>query len=154
MSITHLHLMFTHVPVLGTIFGLALLAFAVWSRNEILKRVAFVSFVLSGLVAVGVYLTGEPTEHSLENVPGVAKSVIERHEDAAGAALASAISLAVISAAGAVIFRKLRPIPNWFASLVLAVSVVTSGFMAWTANLGGQVRHTEIQSGTALIHRD
>ena len=30
---------------------------------------------------------------------------------------------------------------------MLATSLLVGGLMAWTANLGGQIRHTEIRSG-------
>jgi hypothetical protein len=30
---------------------------------------------------------------------------------------------------------------------VLGISIIAGSLMAWTANLGGQIRHTEIRSG-------
>ena len=150
MNATHLHLAFNHAPVFGTFAGLALLAFAVWRGSKILETTAFTVFILSGLFAIGVYLTGEPTEHAVEELPGVSEPIIEKHEDAAVLALTSVIVLAVLSGIGAFWFRRAPKIPNWCAVGVLCFSVVTAGFMAWTANLGGQIRHPEIRSGNNL----
>jgi len=33
--------------------------------------------------------------------------------------------------------------------LMLAASLIVSGLMAWTANVGGQIRHTEIRSNAS-----
>jgi len=38
---------------------------------------------------------------------------------------------------------------KWFATTSLAISLVVAGLMGWTANLGGQVRHTEIRAGAS-----
>jgi hypothetical protein len=52
MTLTHLHLVLNHVPVLGTAFGLALLAFGIWRRSTELKKTALGVFVLTALMAL------------------------------------------------------------------------------------------------------
>ncbi len=83
MSWGHLHLLLNHVPVIGTLLGLLLLLVAFGRKNEELKKVTLGLFVLIALVTVPVYLTGEPAEEMVENIPGVSEAMIERHENAA-----------------------------------------------------------------------
>ena len=71
MNATHLHLMLNHIPVLGTVFGLGLLVFALWRKSEELKKAALGIFLIVALLAVPVYLTGEPAE-------GVADLLLDR----------------------------------------------------------------------------
>jgi uncharacterized membrane protein len=145
MNGAHLHLLINHIPVLGTFFGLALLAFAAWKRSDELRKAALGTFVIAALAAVATYLTGEPAEDVVKGLPGVARSLIGRHDDAAGFALGGAIALGVLALGGVIWFREGKPIKNWFGTLALVVALLVTGLMAWTANLGGQIRHTEIR---------
>jgi hypothetical protein len=45
-----------------------------------------------------------------------------------------------------IVYRRDRPIPGWFTGLVLVLALLTTAAMTWTANLGGKIRHLEIQS--------
>ena len=147
MSWGHLHLLLNHVPVIGTVLGLLLLLVAFTRRSEELKKVTLGLFVLIALVTVPVYLTGEPAEEMVENIPGISKAMIDRHEDAALFSLIAVEVTGIIALAGLLLFRRKKDLGNLLAILTLAFAVVTGGLLAWTSNLGGQVRHTEISSG-------
>lgn len=148
MNATHLHLLLNHVPVLGTVIGLGLFAFASWRRSEDIKRAALGLFVMAALVAIPTYLTGEPAEDSVESLPGVSHPLVERHEDAAAVALTGVLVLGVLALVGLIWFRRQRPVPAWFGICTLLAALIVSGLMGWTANLGGQVRHTEIRAAS------
>jgi uncharacterized membrane protein len=147
MNWAHVHLLLNHVPVLGTIFGLALLIWGVWRRNHTLQRAALTVFVVGALVAIPVYLTGEPSEDAVENLAGTAENAIEIHEDAATLALVAVEVLGLIGLLGLFVHRP------GFARLVmpgaLALAVITAGLMARTANLGGKIRHAELRGAAA-----
>ena len=147
MNAAHLHLVLNHLPVLGTVFGAVILFAAILRRSPELKKLTLTVFVVVAALAIPVYLTGEPTEDIVEGLAGVSHPVIEQHEDAAVVGLTAAIVLGLTSLAGLTFFRKGRPIPPWFAGMVLLFSLVTAGLMARAANLGGKIRHTEIRSG-------
>ena len=146
MNAAHLHLLINHVPVLGTVFGLILLGVALLRRSPELLRASLVAFVLTGIAAAVAYLTGEPAEGRIEDLAGVSEALIGRHEDAAVVSLVGASILGLVSVAGLVRLR-LATLPKWFNAAALAVALFTAGSMAWTANLGGQIRHPEIRSG-------
>ena len=90
MNWAHIHLLLNHLPVIGTIFGVLRLLFAWLRKSEELKRVSLGVFVLTALLALPVYFTGEPAEKVVERLPVVAEPLIERHENAALFALLTA----------------------------------------------------------------
>jgi len=148
MNPAHLHLVLNHLPVVGTMFGLGILAFGLGKRSEEIKRLALLLWAITAFIAVPAYLTGEPAEGAVKGMPGVAGDLIERHEEAAGVALGGVLALGAFAVIGLVAFRRQRPVAKWFGVMALLGAFIVSGLMAWTANLGGQVHHPEIR-GTA-----
>jgi uncharacterized membrane protein len=147
MNWAHVHLLLSHLPVIGTIFGVLLLLLALLRKSEELKRVSLGVFVLTALISLPVYFTGEPAEEMVEHLPGVAESLIDRHKDAALFALLMAGAAGIVALAGLILFRRSERLPGWVVAVALVLSFATSGLMGWAANLGGQIRHTEIRAG-------
>lgn len=146
MNWPHLHLMLNHVPVLGTLFGMLLLAYGIVRRHDTVQRAALGTFIVAALVALPVYFTGEPAEEAVEHLAGTAQQAIDSHEEAA---LISLILVAVLGATalvGLLLARRGRA--TTVVRVALAVSIVTVGLMAWTANLGGRIRHPEVRQAT------
>lgn len=149
MSATHLHLILNHLPMLGVVFAGVLFAIALLYRNARFQRLSLWFLVLFALTAIPVYLTGESAEEVAERLPGVSEAVIERHEEAALAALVAMEVLGGLALLGAALFRKAARIPAYLAAGVLALTLSTTGLFAWTGYLGGQIRHTEIGPASA-----
>ena len=147
MSGAHIHLLLNHIPVIGIFIGLVVFALGVWRRNDSWTRLALGLFAAVALVALATMLTGESAEEAVEQLPGVSESLIGTHEDAAKLAAIGAYVLGAISLA-ALIWVRRRPLPRTLTVMVLPVVLLVSGLMAYTANLGGQIRHTEIRGGS------
>ena len=148
MDAVHLHLLLNHVPVIGAVFGVLVLAAAVFRRNDEWLRVGLALFVVSAATAAVVYLTGEPVEEAVEHLAGISEPAIERHEDAALAATLALGVFGLAALASLVAFRGRRQ-PRWLGVTALALSLVPTALMGWTANLGGQIRHSEIRRAGA-----
>jgi hypothetical protein len=147
MNGAHLHLILTHIPVLGVVFGSALLAIGLFRNNRIVQQTALAVLVLSGLAAGAAFLTGEAAEEAIEGQIGAGKPFLESHEEAGlvglvMAGLAGAMALLVL-----VRGRKGRPLSRGLAALNLVIALAASGTLAWVANLGGQIGHPEIRNG-------
>jgi hypothetical protein len=146
MSWVHIHLMTNHVPVIGAVIGLLLLAVAVFWRSEDLKKFSLYYFVGLALVTLLVFFTGEPAEEAIEHTAGISEALIERHEEASHFGLI-AIELVALVSLTALLWPKLKLIQrDWFSRTMLALVMLAVATMAWVANLGGQIRHTEISS--------
>jgi len=149
MDLAHLHLMLNHVPVIGVIFGFLVLFAGLATRLKTVAAVGLVFLIFAGLVAIPVYLTGEPAEEIVEHMPGVSEAVIGEHESAATVSLVSAMLSALFSIAALVFFRsRLVRIQGYLVIASLFISLITGILMVRTANLGGQIRHTEIRAAS------
>lgn len=138
--------MLNHVPVIGTLLALLLLLVAFVRKSEELKKVTLGLFVLIALVTIPVYLTGDPAQEMIENIPGISKAMIERHEDAGLFSLIAVEVEGIIALAALLLFTRKKGLGNLMAIVTLVFSLLTGGLLAWTSNLGGQIRHTEISS--------
>jgi uncharacterized membrane protein len=149
MDSTHLHLMLNHFPVLGIMIGFLILLWGVLRGFEEVKTVGLVVLVLTAIAAIPVYLTGEPAEEIVENLPGVSEQIIELHEDSALFSLILAIATGVLAFAG-LIFKRFSSanVARFSMYAVLLLSFISGTLMARTAYLGGQIRHTEIRQST------
>jgi uncharacterized membrane protein len=154
MNPAHLHLILNHIPVVGLGAALLLLLYAMARKNDELKRVTLAAFVLLALVAIAVYLTGKAAEDSVEHLPGVSEAIIDRHQDAATVSLVAIELLGAVSLAGLIFSRRSNSLLRWFAVISLVISLVAAGLITWTANLGGQIRHTEIRAGAPASTQD
>lgn len=144
MNWAHIHLMINHVPVIGTMIGALILGYALWRDNAEMKRFSLGYFVVLGAIAILVFLTGEPAEEVITRLPGISDSAVEQHEDASLVALAALLLVSALSFAGLVIrLLNLSQRRLYWRALMVCV-VVAACAMGWAANLGGQIRHTEI----------
>lgn len=153
MSLVHLHLLLNHVPVVGALVALILFAAALLLRDVVSTK--FVLAFTAGLavVAIAVYFTGEPAEEAVEHLAGVTKASIHEHEEAAEL---TTILIGVLGGLSllALLWLRSRRAPRWMAAAGVVGTLAISALMGWTANLGGQIRHTEIQGATQNTYSD
>lgn len=150
MDGTHIHLLLNHFPIIGTLIATLLLGFAMIRKNHSLRSASQAVMVSMALVAIPVYLTGEPAEESVEDLPGVSESLIESHEDAAKSALIALECAGALCIAAWFTGRNQHSAASAVNIGALGVSIVACALMAYTGNLGGQIRHSEIRSGAAV----
>jgi uncharacterized membrane protein len=144
ITAAHLHLALCHVPILAILFGLGWLIYGVWRGNREIQKGALVMFVAAAVLAVPLYLTGGTATGAVKGLPGFSDRILEQHQEAAGVTLAGCIALGLLALTGLILFRG-RPIGPWFSVLLLSVALVAGGLVVWAANLGGQIRHSEIR---------
>ena len=147
MNGAHLHLVLTHVPVLGTGFGTLLLAVGWYRRSRPLQQAALATLAFSAVAAGAAYWTGEGAEEAVEHLAGIQDAVVEAHEEAgllgmivAGVAGAAAL-LTLVSG------RRGRQMSRILVGLNLVIALAASGVLTWVANLGGRIGHPEILNG-------
>jgi len=137
--------MINHFPVIGVFGGILLLVYALVRKSEEVKMVSLGVFVLIALITIPVFLTGEGAEDVVKHIPGVTEAYIGRHEELAELTLVLMEILGVLSLTGLVLLKLKGSIPVIIVILVLVMSLITATFVGITANLGGQIRHTEIR---------
>jgi hypothetical protein len=135
-----------HASLFGTLFALALLAASFLFAPDALRRAALVALIFSGFAGAAAYLTGEPAEDAIRGFPGVRREVIHAHEEMGEKMFYLSIALGVV-AIGALARWRRMPVPRGATVALLLASAFVFGGMAYTALLGGRVRHTEVRPG-------
>jgi MFS family permease len=150
MNPAHVHLILNHIPLIGMGFTILLLIVALVRKSNELINVALIFTILVALWAIPVYLTGEPAEEVVEDLPGISEQMIEKHEERAEITFIFTEVTGVLALISLIVRRFSDNIGQKLTLLTLLVLLVSGGLMAWTANLGGKINHPEIRSDTGL----
>lgn len=148
MDATHLHLILTHFPIVGTIIGIGILAYGLFTKSEAIKKVALVIFVLMAILTIPVFLSGGEAEESVENLAGVSEQLIENHEELAEIAIWFMGALGVLSLITLFAIIKKWSSAKILSIITLVVSLGTFGLFTQVGNTGGEIRHSEIRTAT------
>ena len=154
MNQAHLHLLFNHLPILGTLFGLLVLGTGIFLKNNSVKRVALGMFVLSAITAIPAYLTGEGAEEVVESLPGVSENLIEKHDELANIFLWMVGGLGLLSLSTFYADFKSKKMAPTLYTLTLIAAIGTMIFAQQVGSSGGEIRHTEIRSSAAAVNAE
>jgi uncharacterized membrane protein len=149
MDAAHIHLLLNHFPVVGTLIGGAIFIVGLFRKEALLQLTGLATLFAVSLVGVPVFLTGEGAEEAVEHLPGVTEAVIHEHEEWAEAAIWAIGAMGLLSAASFVAVWRRMKFARYAALAVMLLVLVDFALVAKTANLGGQIRHTEIRPGAA-----
>jgi hypothetical protein len=157
MNLAHVHLLLNHFPTIG--FGIALILFfaALAGKKEDLKKTSFVIFFLIAAISIPTYMSGNAALETLcsgpnqQCPPGVSMATIRAHEDAALLAFAVMELTGFIAWLGLWQWRLISRAPRWNVAAVFLLSVLTFGLMARAADIGGEIRHPEIEAPTQAL---
>jgi len=143
-------MLLNHFPIIGTLIGSGLLLWGIIRKQDNIKSIAAAVLALMAIIAIPVYLTGEPAEESVEKLAGVSESMIGLHEDAASIAI-WLIGITGIASLAAMFFAwQKKKTANAVFMISFVLSALCFGAMARTGYYGGQIRHTEL--GTAAVN--
>lgn len=150
MSSAHLHILLNHFPVIGTALAAFVLFYGFFKRSDEIKKLSLILLVITSLVTIPVYLTGENAEGSVVSIEGVNEDFIEPHEEFAFKAFIASDIVGALALVTLFIYRKPKHLPMGVAALFFALMLALNGMMAWTAHLGGLINHTEIMGESPL----
>ncbi|KOY84567.1 hypothetical protein AD998_20480 [bacterium 336/3] len=147
MNQTHIHLLITYLPIIGSILGALVLLHGIGIKSNQTIIAAYYIFVLDSIIAVIAYLTGEGAQETVENIQGVVETTIKIHRNFAIFALISLIILGLASVLGLFLTWRNSPFTRATAFIILFLSLISFGLAERTGYLGSQIRHTEISNG-------
>lgn len=145
MNFAHIHLILNHISVVGIPVVLIFLIYGFLNRNGEIQKCALWILVGLAIVTLPIYLTGDPAEKVIKHFPEVTEAFIGPHEEAAEFSLI----VTLISGAFALLALWLQKEEKKFRALnvaVIAISILAMASLAYTAALGGKIRHTELRS--------
>ncbi|HEY0897659.1 MAG TPA: hypothetical protein VGE15_13960 [Sphingobacteriaceae bacterium] len=147
MDQTRVHLMISHFPVFGSLFGALVLGYGLWAGSSSTKRSAYIIFTLSAAGALLAYLTGEGAKDTVKSLTETPRNSIRGHRDLALYAVAASAGLGILSLTCLITRFKSRSASHALAVIILLLAWITFAVTAWTGYLGLQIRHTEMQAG-------
>jgi len=144
MNGAHLHLLLSHAPVFGLLIGLTLLAAAMARRDHQLLTAALVGLVVSGVIVVATFLSGDGAREIIERLPRIEEPSIERHRASALDATVAGGALGLASLIGLFQLRRRGDLAAWLKLTIVLLAVTVLAALTWTSSHGGAIRHTEI----------
>ena len=154
MNPVHLHLLVNHFPIIGTIFGIIVLLAGFLFKKDDLKNAGYGLFILTALLSIPTYLSGEPAEEAIENLSGTAEVFVEKHEEIASIAFWFVLALGAVSIATLVLTIKGNTVSKMLGVITLLLSLIVFGVMAKVGNTGGEIRHPEIRQNSTTNLQD
>jgi hypothetical protein len=146
MNAAYLHIALVHIPVVLTPVSVILLAIAHLRSSLAVARVALGILIAASLMAVCAYFLGEGAEEVVEHLPGILESTIEDHEESASLSLGFTIAAGLLSLMSWIAISKGSALERALLAITFMVATASSASLAYTAHLGGIIRHPEILS--------
>ncbi len=153
MNPTHIHLLLNHFPIIGTLIGSTILLYSIIKKQDTGKVTGAFIIVIMAIIAIPVLLTGEPAEESVEHLSGISKALIHDHEEASEKAFWLMEITGVFSLFALILYKIKSAFTAKAFWIAFAFSVITFFAMAWAGNLGGKIRHPEINSTSINVEK-
>ena len=149
MNDAHLHMVVNHFPIIGTIFGLGVLVAGIFFKNNAIKNVGYVLFIVAAIFGAVSMATGEGAEEIAENLPSVTDQIIHEHEEMAEKLAIVLYALGLVSLIGLYMNIKNHAKANLISYLAVSIAVVGVFLGKQTGTTGGEIRHTEIRENAS-----
>ena len=146
MNLPHLHLLLNHVPTVGLLIALALLATGLLRKSNAVAQIALELLYGVALLTLPAYITGLATQRALMDVAEVSAEAMVRHHDVA--VMGSMWMLAAGGLAWLALWQERRGTRKPSTTYaVLLTGALALAAMSGAASLGGEIRHPEIIVG-------
>jgi uncharacterized membrane protein len=142
----HLHLILNHFPVIGTAFVVIVFGYGVFTNDDKIKKLGMFMLVLTGLITIPVFFTGDKAAGIIRGMEGVLEEHIEPHEEFAKISFIGMEITAFVALLGYFLFRSSKNIPVWFGILLLLLMLSVNSMMIYTSHLGGRISHYELMN--------
>lgn len=147
MNDAHFHLVINHLPIIVPIVGAIVLIIGLLFNQEVVKRVAYLLFILGAIATFPTMNSGEGAEEIVEHLPGISHDLIHEHEEKAEFFAILSYLLGVVSIVALWVSWKRKKYATMTSALVLVFSIVVLFFGSQTATSGGEISHPEIREG-------
>ena len=145
MSAIHLHLLIVHLPVVACPIALVLLVLGHGLDRMLLVRVGYALILVAAASGIVAYYSGPPAYDQLSATLAGDKPWVEQHAVVARLAFVGLVLLGVVTTQ--VVLREAQgdEPQRWVRFAILGATALLCYALAWTAHLGGQIRHVEIR---------
>ena len=147
MNDAQLHLVFTHLPIIGLGFGILLNLVAILRKSQELQKLTLWYYLLLGVFALLAYLTGDDAGKMMQTYPGITEDIIEPHENFALFFFIGLMVTSALAMVGLYITKTKVQFLKKFNLILLIAALLLSILAVKTGSTGGAIRHIEIKQG-------
>jgi len=152
MNWAYFHLFLNHFPITGVLIGTLILIAGMIYKNQGVTMSGLGTIVFAAFTAILAYLTGEPAEKAVKDLPDVAQSLISRHEDMATIGMYLLIPAGLLAAVTFYSILKKEGTVRFLLFITLILALISSAGMIYTGHTGGQIRHSEFRDTASRNH--
>jgi len=154
MNGAHLHLLVNHFPIVGVILATLVLIAGFLFNNISVKLTALGLYVFAALSSFASYLTGEQAEEVVEHLAGISETLIHTHEEFAEFFHITTLILGALALITFILHYRRSHYVRYLFIALFVVAAVDIYAAKQTGTSGGEIRHTEIRQGSAIIQLD
>jgi len=147
MNEAHLHITLNHFPIIGSILGVAVLAGGLFFKSRDTIRTGLVLLIVSAVVSIPTYLTGEAAEEIVERMPGMSHDLIHEHEEIAELYIWLIGAVGVLAAISLIADLKQLTARKILFIVTIIVGLISIFFARQVGTSGGEINHPEIRNG-------
>jgi acetyl esterase/lipase len=147
------HLFLNHVPLIGSMFGLVFFVVGWMRASEQVFRAGLRIFIATALAVLMVVGSGLAAKSLLKDAAWLDRDALNTHQWAGIVTLIVLVWLGGLC--GVALSTSIRTgltVPFRARVIMLVLSLTGLGASAWTAYLGGVLRHSELGRGKARIY--
>jgi hypothetical protein len=146
MNLAHVHIVLNHIPSLGSVAGLLMLAWAIYTKNDALKKSSFGVLVLIALATLPTYLSGNGARQLIAKQPAAPLGIVEVHQNAAMVTLIAMTIAGTFAWFGLWEIRRFSRASTLTTMASLLTAAAASACILYTGSLGGLINHPEIRT--------
>lgn len=151
MNAVHIHLLAVHLPVVLCPLVAVLLAIGLWKRNDALQKQGYAILIACAIAGTAAFYSGPSAFELLQEQLTEERELVEDHAAIARAAFIATLVAAALAIQALLQFAQEEPPARWLRVAIFVLVFLTCFLMAWSAHLGGQIRHPEIRDSTFAI---
>jgi hypothetical protein len=152
MNLAHVHIVLNHVPSLGSIAGLLLLAAGIYKKDEGIKQFAYGVLVLITMAVLPTYITGAEAQRIVDKNPSYSAGMVQMHQNAAMITLLTMTAAGMFAWLGLWEYRRHSKSGSLTTMATLIFTMAAVACVLVTASVGGKISHSEIRdAGDAAI---
>ena len=145
MDTTHLHLLLNHVPTIGFIVALSFFVVSFIGKSDHIKQASLTLMVGIAFITIPTYVTGNAAWNAIQTMDDMKESAVETHEGAAFLAMMAIQITGALAFLGLWSMRRTGSLSHAATAVIFIFCLVSFALVAGAANLGGEIRHTEIR---------
>jgi uncharacterized membrane protein len=152
MNLAHVHIILNHVPSLGSIAALLLLAAGIYKKNEAIKQFAYGVLVLIAMAVLPTYISGAEAQRFVDKNPAYSAGMVQLHQNSAMVTLLSMTAAGMFAWFGIWEYRRHSRSGSLTTMATLISTTAAVALVLLTANIGGKISHMEIRdAGDAAV---